>query len=152
MVLPKTSATTAQEYLSATRAEEQQLPSQIEWNQNNRLSQKNQKYAKTPTQTTWGTEDSTSTLPTQTKAKDKTRPCNSTHPSPTNLQDLANHLENTTISPSPPPKIFVTKRAYEMLSHMYPCIAEDASTKSIEWDLFIHTMSDMGFCARNKGG
>ncbi|KAF7892014.1 hypothetical protein EAF00_008316 [Botryotinia globosa] len=146
------SATTTQEYLSAVQAEEQQLLAQIEWNQNEKISQKNQEYAKTPTQTTWGTEDSTSTLPTQIKAKDKTRPSTSIQPSPTNPQELANHLASTIIFLSPPPKILVTKRAYEMLSHMYPCTSEDASTKSIEWDLFVHSMSDMGFCARNKGG
>ncbi|KAF7917207.1 uncharacterized protein EAE98_010312 [Botrytis deweyae] len=146
------SATTTQEYLSAVQAEERQLLAQIEQNQNTKINQKSQKSAKTPTQTTWGTEDLTSTLPTQIKAKDKTRPSISTQPSPTNPQELANYLANTTISPSPPPKILVTKRAYEILSHMYPCTAEDASTKSIEWDLFVHSMSDMGFCARNKGG
>ncbi|TGO21682.1 hypothetical protein BPAE_0206g00160 [Botrytis paeoniae] len=135
------SATTTQEYLSATQAEEQQLLAQIQRNQKNRINQKNHSTAKTPTQTTWGTEDTTPTLPIQTKIKDKIRP--STQPSPTNSQDLSNLLANTTISPFPPLNILVTKCAYEMLSHMYPCTAEDASTKSIEWDLFVHSMSDM---------
>lgn len=146
------SATTTQEYLSATQAEESQLLAQIEWSQNNKINQKNQKPVKTPTQTTMGTEDTTPTLPTQTKPKDKTRPSTLAQSSPTNPQELANYIENTTASPPIAPKVLVTKRAYEMLSHMYPCTAEDASTKCIEWDRFVHSMTDMGFCARNKGG
>ncbi|KAF7891413.1 uncharacterized protein EAF02_001738 [Botrytis sinoallii] len=134
------SATTTQEYLSAVQAEERQLLAQIEQNQNTKINQKSQKSAKTPTQTTWGTEDPTQTLPTQTKAKDKIRPSTIAQFSPKNPQELANYLANTTVSPPITPKTFVTNRAYEMLSHMYPCTAEDASTKSIEWDLFVHNL------------
>ncbi|KAK6602345.1 hypothetical protein H4I95_07447 [Botrytis cinerea] len=39
-----------------------------------------------------------------------------------------------------------------MLFHMYPAPPKTQSTKSIEWGLFVHSMSGMGFCARNKGG
>ncbi|KAF7950103.1 hypothetical protein EAE96_007401 [Botrytis aclada] len=100
------SATTTQEYLNTTQAEERQLLAQIEWNKNNPINQKNQKYqsATLPTQTIWGTEDTTSTLATQTKIKDKTRPATHNQPFSIDSQDLANDLTNTTISPSPLPK------------------------------------------------
>jgi hypothetical protein len=38
-----------------------------------------------------------------------------------------------------------------MLTLMFSATAEE-SAKSIEWDMFVHAVSDMGFSARNGGG
>jgi hypothetical protein len=49
------------------------------------------------------------------------------------------------------PQIQVTKRAYDGLTVMYSTTAEE-SAKTIKWDMFVHSMLDMGFSARNGGG
>ncbi|ESZ96733.1 hypothetical protein SBOR_2877 [Sclerotinia borealis F-4128] len=154
------SATRTQEYLNATRAEEQQLLAKIESRQK---GEKSKALTTVPTQTIWGSEDPTSELVTPPKSKEKTRP--TVQDSSTNLPKIENQIANTNTDITPTQtkphknKISVTKRAYEMLCHMYPdSAAEGASrkskskSKSMEWDTFVHAMSDMGFSARNKGG
>ncbi|KAJ8062829.1 hypothetical protein OCU04_008085 [Sclerotinia nivalis] len=148
------SATETQEHLDTIQAEEQQLQAQIERNQSNQSKQKNHSPATTPPQTTWGPETSPSTLtPQTTKSKEKTRP----------ITQQTNHHQTAAtpnispplpLAPPPPPpsKLPIKKSVSEILSHMYPSSAEDSSCKNIEWDLFVHAMSDMGFVARNKGG
>ncbi|KAF7858867.1 hypothetical protein EAF04_008909 [Stromatinia cepivora] len=155
------SATETQEYLDTIQAEEQQLLAQIERKQSNQNKQKNHPPATIPTQTTWGPETSSLTLSLQTtksKSKEKTRP--NTQQSPSNPQQtnpsLAVATPNTSpplpLPPPPPPKPPLKTRTLEILSHMYPSNTEASSCKNIEWDLFVHAMSDMGFVARNKGG
>jgi hypothetical protein len=49
------------------------------------------------------------------------------------------------------PQIQVTKRAYDVLTLMFSTTAVE-SAKTIRWDMFVHSMLDMGFSARNGGG
>ena len=46
--------------------------------------------------------------------------------------------------------ISVTRRASEVFALMFPC-KEDVS-KSVNWDSFVHAMTDVGFIPRNNGG
>lgn len=46
--------------------------------------------------------------------------------------------------------ISITKRAYEVFALMFPS-KEDAS-RSVNWDSFVHAMTDAGFTTRNNGG
>ncbi|CAJ2506141.1 Uu.00g002710.m01.CDS01 [Anthostomella pinea] len=47
-------------------------------------------------------------------------------------------------------KIPTTQRALGMVTAMYPTSPEEA--KSMDWDVLVHAMRDMGFAARNIGG
>lgn len=142
------SASRTQEYKDTARAEEEQLNALIEDSQNHKSS------ISTPLQNVWGPEDSAPSLSTPKKSKEKTRPAGAPNTSDPELA-LANlDLTPAPVPPEPPletPKIRVKKRAYEMLSHMYPNNGE-SSSNGIEWDTFVHAMNDMGFSARSKGG
>jgi hypothetical protein len=47
--------------------------------------------------------------------------------------------------------IHMTARALDVFTLMFAANAEE-SAKSVEWNNFVHAMSDVGFTARNGGG
>lgn len=46
--------------------------------------------------------------------------------------------------------ISVTKRASEVFALMFPC--KEETSRSVNWDSFVHAMTDVGFTTRNNGG
>jgi hypothetical protein len=46
--------------------------------------------------------------------------------------------------------ILVTRRAFDIFALMFPCKQE--ASRSVDWDSFVHAMTDVGFTARNNGG
>ena len=46
--------------------------------------------------------------------------------------------------------VSVTKRASEIFALMFPC--KEEASRSVNWDSFVHAMTDVGFTARNNGG
>lgn len=48
--------------------------------------------------------------------------------------------------------ISVTKRASEVFALMFPCKEEEGALRSVNWDSFVHAMTDVGFTTRYNGG
>ena len=100
-------------------------------------------------QTEWGTSTTTQPKISSRKAKNKTRPSEQI----STMEDINHAVADMTVvsKQGQTPKIPVTKRAYDMLSFMFSTTAEESS-KTVDWDMFVHAMADMGFSARNGGG
>lgn len=93
----------------------------------------------------WQAEELAKTYTQEVKAKVKTRPDQAV----TTLQ-LGGDVDAMTAE-EPEPKIAVSRRAFDVFSLMFPASSAEAAA-SIEWDLFVHAMADVGFSARNSGG
>lgn len=100
---------------------------------------------KMPRQQSWQVEELARTYTQEVKAKVKTRPDQAV----TTLQ-LEGDVDIMTAE-EPEPKIAVSRRAFDVFSHMFPTSSAEAAA-SVEWDLFVHAMADVGFSARNSGG
>lgn len=48
-------------------------------------------------------------------------------------------------------QIPTTTRTLDLVKKMYPITAGEA-TANVDWDLFVHSMADLNFAARNVGG
>lgn len=46
--------------------------------------------------------------------------------------------------------ISVTKRAFDVFALMFPC--KEETSRNVDWDSFVHAMTDVGFTARSNGG
>ncbi|THX37572.1 hypothetical protein D6D10_05775 [Aureobasidium pullulans] len=90
-----------------------------------------------------GPDVSKLTIETRTP-KSKTRPCAS-------AAEVAPEAEPT-VAESTIEQITATRRAFEMTRKMFPASADDAAAKDTDWDLFVHSMADLNFAARNVGG
>jgi hypothetical protein len=132
------SANLSSEYISKVQAEEQQILAAIE---NARVR------PTAPLQNQWGSniEQPSASL---SKQKSKTRPAGQAE-----LLEVENSIASVALDSSQESAltITVTKRAFDMITLMFPSTAEEAA-KSLEWDTFVHAMSDMGFTGRNGGG
>lgn len=96
-------------------------------------------------QQSWQVEELAKTYTQEVKAKVKTRPDQTV----TTLQ-LEGDVDVMTAE-EPEPETAVSRRAFDVFSHMFPTSGAEAAA-SVEWDLFVHTMADVGFSARNSGG
>ncbi|PMD57413.1 uncharacterized protein K444DRAFT_615869 [Hyaloscypha bicolor E] len=134
------SSNLTQEYLDSVQAEQQRILASIE---STRVP------AAVPAQKEWGSDTTTQHAAPLPKAKGKTRPAEQVR----GVEEIDRAVAGITVNSSQDrtPKLQVKKRAYDMLSLMFPATAEE-SAKSIEWSTFVHAMSDMGFLARNGGG
>lgn len=134
------SSTTTREYIESGLVEEQKILDIIE---------RSSVPTAAPVQNEWGSNRTEPAGPSS-KVKSKTRPVEQVRP----LEDAKSAMpgipadsgQDETLT-----KVHVKKRAYDMLTLMFPGTAED-SAKGIEWDSFVHAMSDMGFSARSGGG
>ncbi|PGH15321.1 hypothetical protein AJ79_02486 [Helicocarpus griseus UAMH5409] len=88
--------------------------------------------------------------PPHPKIKTKTRPVE-IPPSMEDVDRAASNPRNGDDEHFEHPKRYVTRRAYNMLELIFPDNAEE-SCKGINWDDFVHAMSDLGFKAMNGGG
>jgi hypothetical protein len=131
------SSNLTQEYIDSVQAEEQEILAAID---RARIP------AKVPMQKEWGSSGTTEGTAPLSKMKSKTRPAGGLEEIDHGVAGMmANSMQFET------PKVLVKKRAYDMLTLMFPATATE-SAKGIEWDMFVHAMSDMGFSARNGGG
>jgi hypothetical protein len=132
------SSNLTQEYMDAVEAEQQEILASIE----------NARIPKTGLiQTEWGSSGITGNAAPLSKSKDKTRPIEETKA----LQEIDSDTANVVIgTPAELPTIKVSRRAYAMLTLMFP--AAGSATTDIEWNNFVHAMNDLGFSARNGGG
>ena len=93
----------------------------------------------------WQAEELAETYTQEVKAKVKTRPDQAV----ATLQ-LEGDVDAMTAEESEP-KIAVSRRAFDVFSLMFPASSAEAAA-SVEWDLFVYAMADVGFSARNSGG
>ena len=137
-----------QEYTHLVQAEKNQIMASIE---SARIVP-----AAVPAQKEWGSNNTT-TQPAAplSKTKSKTRPAEQAGVGmEENIGCAAARIPiaEDSAQDRPTPKVLhVKRRAYDMLTLMFSATAEE-SAKSIEWDMFVHAMLDMGFSARNGGG
>lgn len=134
------SSNLSQEYIDSVQAEEQEILVAID---RARIP------AKVPVQQEWGSSDTNEGNAPLSKIKSKTRPAKQAG----SLEDIDHGVAGMMAKfvQVETPEVLVKKRAYDMLTLMFPATATE-SAKSIEWDMFVHAMSDMGFSARNAGG
>ncbi|EPE32902.1 hypothetical protein GLAREA_05914 [Glarea lozoyensis ATCC 20868] len=104
-----------------------------------------------PAQKEWGSSGTEELTTAISKKKNKTRPAEAETNSKGNVEGIAALKIDTPSNNQSLPKIEVKKRAFTVLNCMYPESAAD-TTKTIDWDNFVHAMVDMGFSARNGGG
>jgi hypothetical protein len=129
-----------QEYIDTVQAEEQQVLASIE----------SARVATAFTlQKEWGSDRTTQPAAPLSKTKSKTRPAGQAEI----IEEIERGVADITVDPSQevPPKIPVKKRAFDVLTLMFPATAQEAG-KTVEWDNFVHAMADMGFSATNNGG
>jgi hypothetical protein len=134
------SSNLAQEYIDSVQAEEQEILDSID---RARIA------ATVPVQKEWGSSSKIEGTAPLSKMKSKTRPAEQAGGLEEIDRGVAGMMANSLQVEAP--KVLVKKRAYDMLTLMFPATATE-SAKSIGWDMFVHAMSDMGFSARNVGG
>lgn len=139
-ILKVISADLSSKYINAIKAEEGQVLASIE-----RASSATTSLI----QKEWGSSETTHAPGPISKPKVKTRPVEqlgALEEAEDRIADLkVDALEESS------PIILVPQRAFHVLTRMFPVTAEEAN-KSVQWDNFVHAMSDMGFSARNGGG
>ncbi|CRG82823.1 hypothetical protein PISL3812_00169 [Talaromyces islandicus] len=102
----------------------------------------------TNVQNEWLSTDSYETFkPVRTEPKTKAKPRPSEQPL-SNVEEIRHNVSGLEIENK---RLPVSKRAFEVLSLMFPTSAE-VTQKGVRWDIFIHMMIDMGFSARSSGG
>jgi hypothetical protein len=134
-ILEVLSANRSPEYIDAVQAEHQQVLDNIE---------RDLATAAIPLQKEWGSTATTEPTAPVSKPKIKTRPAEQPE-----LMEIENGVDDATLSS--PLQIPLRKRAYDVFTLMFPSTAGEAS-KGVDWNIFVHTMSDVGFTARNGGG
>ena len=134
------SANLSPEYIDAVKAEEGQVLASIE---------RGSSATTDPPQEEWGSSETKQVPVPTSKLKTKTRPDKQPE-APGETEDGDADLEANSLEESSP-VIPVTQRAFDFLTRMFPATAEEAR-KSVQWDSFVHAMSDIGFSARNGGG
>jgi hypothetical protein len=60
-------------------------------------------------------------------------------------------VEEATVDETPLPTMKLPKRSYATVRYMFPESPEERQ-KSVEWDIFVASMADAGFVAKNGGG
>jgi hypothetical protein len=97
-----------------------------------------------PLQTQWGRTEIVESLNTKTKSKAKTR---------AEQLDSLPEAESTPVAKPEKiqSKMRVKKRTFDIFAMMFPASNEEAA-KSLNWDVFVHAMADVGFSARHGGG
>ena len=134
------SANLSPEYIGTIQAEEQQVLA-------------NSESARVPTtvplQKEWGSNTTTQPSVPVSKPKRKTRPAEQ----PEVMEEIENRVAGIIVDSSQESSLTipVKKRAFDVLTLMFPATAEEAA-RSVNWDNFVYAMSDMGFTARNGGG
>ncbi|CAG8952650.1 hypothetical protein HYFRA_00009758 [Hymenoscyphus fraxineus] len=86
----------------------------------------------------------------QKDTKIKTRPAHPRTESAPNLSAVSSPISSTAVPGYKRPAI-ITKRALASIRAMFPSDHQE-SKKSIDWDTFVNSMSDLGFLAQHKGG
>ncbi|OCL11600.1 hypothetical protein AOQ84DRAFT_268717, partial [Glonium stellatum] len=81
----------------------------------------------------------------EVKAKVKTR-----SDRPANIQQLEGEADGPATQ-GPERKILASRRAFGVFSLMFPASGEEAAT-SVDWDVFVRAMADVGFSATNSSG
>lgn len=139
-ILKVISADLSSKYINAIKAEEGQVLASIE-----RASSATTSLI----QKEWGSSETTHAPGPISKPKVKTRPVEQ----PGALEEAEDRIADLKVDAleESSPIILVPQRAFHVLTRMFPVTAEEAN-KSVQWDNFVHAMSDMGFSARNGGG
>src|SRR5581483_4769135 len=118
------SSNLTKEYIDSVQAEEQQILRSI---------QDASAPATIQVQKEWFSDKTAQSLQPLPKAKIKTRPAEPSR----GVEEIDGALagRRPDCGLEGPPKVFVTKRAYDMLTLMFPVTAEE-SVKGIQWDMF----------------
>lgn len=94
----------------------------------------------------------------QRRPKTKTRgekQADDPHPQPTEEQQPQSQSSEKPETAGPtfvPVSVPVTRRALEVFALMFPRKGDRETSRSVDWDRFVHAMTDAGFTARSNGG
>jgi hypothetical protein len=138
------SANTSPEYIAAVQAERDDILASIVCTNMPTIE---------PSQSQWGHVETTESLGTEAKVKAKTRPGQPADAEKAADSSVDKEAADSSIAQKDEilPKLPVKKRALDIFAIMFPASGEEAA-KSVDWNAFVHAMSDAGFSARNGGG
>ena len=143
-ILEVISANRSPEYIRNIQAEQDQVLASIELASGE---------ASVPVQQEWVSGKTTQAIPRPVpapKSKVKTRIADKQVGNAEKAEDEKINMAHS-VEKESSPTIPVKRRAFDVFTLMFPVNAEEAS-QMVDWDKFVHAMSDVGFAARNGGG